>query len=80
MSRTLSNCLHSDSNCTPYTDAQAAAHIHSCRLSKAQISEVDEFMAHKLRMDLTRPHWDIFLVTPDVENDERALNTRPSAS
>eukprot|EP00484_Ammonia_sp_Unknown_P006498 CAMPEP_0197059318 /NCGR_PEP_ID=MMETSP1384-20130603/116495_1 /TAXON_ID=29189 /ORGANISM="Ammonia sp." /LENGTH=526 /DNA_ID=CAMNT_0042494359 /DNA_START=192 /DNA_END=1772 /DNA_ORIENTATION=- len=49
-------------------------HIHEYRLTKKQIEELDEIMTNKIKMDLTQPWWDIFLITPDVANDIRALD------
>ena len=51
----------SDSDCSAYSEAQMGAHIQECRLSKQQIAEVDEMIADKLRMDLTRTRWDLLL-------------------
>ena len=49
-------------------------HINEYRLNKKQIEDLDEIMCNKVRMNLNQPWWDIFLVTPDVENDIRALD------
>lgn len=49
-------------------------HINEYRLNKKQIEDLDEIMSNKVRMNLNQPWWDIFLITPDVENDIRALD------
>lgn len=51
-----------------------ADHIHECRFNKTQIDDLDEILCNKIPLNLSRPWWDIVMVTPEVENDERALD------
>ena len=53
-------------------------HIYEFRLCKEKMDNIDSLMCNKIGMNLNQPWWDVFLITPEVENDERALDPQYS--
>ena len=49
-------------------------HIYSYRLKSNELENIDELICNKIPMNLYQPWWDIFLITPEIENNELALD------